>query len=63
MAKQKLPSKLYVFREDGGNETWLQAEEKLRECASLEEKRVVGVYQLVETRTLETQVVSVKQGK
>jgi hypothetical protein len=53
----QLPKTIYVFRQEGSGEDWLQPEEELRECASLEESRVVGVYELKETMTVSAEVV------
>ena len=49
MAKKVLPKKVYVYIVYGnGNEWWLSAEPTAEGCAEKGEKRLVGVYELVE---------------
>lgn len=47
MAKEKFPKKLYVYKEKDGEDTYLLCYETPRECADLQEDRLVGIYELV----------------
>lgn len=47
--KGKLPKKLYVYREQDGDDAYLLCYETLRECADLQENRQVGIYELTST--------------
>ncbi len=49
MAKEKFPKKLYVYKEKDGEDTYLLCYETPRECADLQEDRLVGIYELVAT--------------
>jgi len=53
---KKLPKKVYVHREWDGDDWYLVADEKLADAADKDEKRTVGVYELVETLTVTTEV-------
>lgn len=53
---KRLPKRIFVYEMDGGNEKWLQPEKTLLACADLEEKRMVGVYELVETLEVSAEV-------
>ncbi len=44
----KLPKKVYVWINKDGNEEWLLAETSAEACAEKGEKKLVGVYELVE---------------
>lgn len=60
---KSLPKTLYVRRDTDGDETFLVAEETLRDQSDLEEKRIVGEYKLVQTFevTAEVEVKTVKK--
>lgn len=58
MNKEQLPKTLYVFR-DGGDledDQWLSAQENLRDCATMQEVRTVGVYVLQEVKRVSIEV-------
>jgi hypothetical protein len=56
-----LPKTLYVRHDIDGEDTYLVPTETLREQADIEERRIVGEYQLVQTLVVSTEVKSVKK--
>ena len=62
MAKEKFPKKLYVYREQDGKDTYLLCYETPRECADLQEDRLVGIYELTGTGTVTVGVDVRKEG-
>ena len=62
MAKKQeaFPKKLFVYREQDGSDSYLLCFESERECADINEERLVGVYELKEVGNLSVEVVQVK---
>jgi len=56
-----LPKTLYIRREVDGNNSYLVAEETMRDQSDLAEKRVVGEYKLVQTLEVTAEVKAVKK--
>ena len=44
----KFPKKVYVYIHKDGKEEWLNVEETAEACAEKGEKKLIGVYELVE---------------
>lgn len=55
--KKALPKTLYVYEEEDGDATYLVAYKDVEDCADMGMKRHVGVYQLVNTATVDTEIV------
>lgn len=55
--KNELPKKLFIYKEWDGDQYYFMCYETERECADLQEDRLVGVYELKEIGTIKVQVV------
>lgn len=53
MAEKKFPERLFVKREHNGEESWFVADDNNYDLAEIGAKTKVGVYQLVNTETVE----------
>lgn len=62
MSEEKFPQKLYVYRDVDGEDTYLLCYETPRECADLQEDRLVGIYELTGTGTIAVSVDVRKEG-
>lgn len=60
VTKAEFPKKLYIYREQDGEDTYLLCYETPRDCANLQENRLVGIYELTGAGVV---VVSVKVSK
>ena len=61
MAKKKeLPKKLFVYREWDGDELYFMTYETERECADLNEDRLIGVYELIGVGKVDVTVSQIK---
>ena len=56
MSKKGLPKVLYVYKELDGDDYYFVANETLRDCLDLEDKRLVGTYKLVQSQTIAAEV-------
>jgi hypothetical protein len=57
--QKQFPPKLFVYRDEDGDDVYYIANETERECASLGESRLVGIYELKEVGKILVNIVQV----
>lgn len=57
MAEKKFPERLFVKREEDGGSSWFVADDNNYDLAEIGTKIKIGVYQLVNTETVEFELV------
>jgi hypothetical protein len=59
LGREQFPAKLFVYKDPDGYRMYYIANETERECASLDENRIIGVYELKEVGEIRANVVRV----